>query len=55
MESLEEAIAFDIARKWNAGINARQIAREILEMNEIAQGLQLRREWLKEKSGRGLR
>lgn len=55
MATLEEAIAIDIARKWNAGINARQIAREILEMNEIREGLELRQQWLIEKSGRGLR
>lgn len=42
MATLEEAIAIDIARK-------------ILDMNEIKQGLELRREWLKEQSGRGLK
>jgi hypothetical protein len=54
MATLEEAITLDIARKWGAGINARQIARDILAMNEIAEGLKLRNEKLKEQAGRGL-
>lgn len=54
MATLEEAIATDIARKYNAGIHPRQIAREILDMNEIAEGQQLRAEMLKKASGRGL-
>jgi hypothetical protein len=54
MATLEEAITLDIARKWGAGIPARQIARDILAMNEIAEGLRLRDEKLKEQAGRGL-
>ncbi len=54
MAQLVEAIALDISRKYQAGIPARQIAREILEMPEIAEALQLRDEHLHKAGSRGL-
>lgn len=54
MATLAESIALDIARKWQAGINAQQIAQDIVDMPMIADGLQLRSEALRKAAGRGL-